>query len=103
MMRASLSLPGIDGIILTVGKEVAGYGAHGKPCPDNIALRLQAQADPLVDLRKARVDFFKGESKFPFMATRKVWYTLSAILMIGSIVSFATRGLNLGIDFTGGF
>src|SRR6201999_2470804 len=32
----------------------------------------------------------------------KVWYTLSAILMIGSIVSFATRGLNLGIDFTGG-
>jgi preprotein translocase subunit SecF len=36
------------------------------------------------------------------MATRKVWYTLSAILMIGSIISFATRGLNLGIDFTGG-
>src|SRR5258708_8481608 len=36
------------------------------------------------------------------MATRKVWYTLSAILMIGSIASFATRGLNLGIDFTGG-
>jgi preprotein translocase subunit SecF len=48
------------------------------------------------------VEFFKAETKFPFMATRKVWYTLSAILMIGSIVSFATRGLNLGIDFTGG-
>jgi preprotein translocase subunit SecF len=48
------------------------------------------------------VEFFKGETKFPFMATRKVWYTLSAILMIGSVVSFATRGLNLGIDFTGG-
>jgi preprotein translocase subunit SecF len=48
------------------------------------------------------VEFFKGETRFPFMATRKVWYTLSAILMIGSIVSFATRGLNLGIDFTGG-
>jgi len=48
------------------------------------------------------VEFFSSETKFPFMATRKVWYTLSAILMIGSIVSFATRGLNLGIDFTGG-
>ena len=36
------------------------------------------------------------------MATRKVWYTLSAILMIGSVISFATRGLNLGVDFTGG-
>src|ERR1700753_823202 len=36
------------------------------------------------------------------MATRKVWYTLSALLMVGSVISFATRGLNLGIDFTGG-
>jgi len=36
------------------------------------------------------------------MATRKVWYTLSAVLMIASVVSFFTRGLNLGIDFTGG-
>src|SRR5215469_11732203 len=36
------------------------------------------------------------------MATRKVWYTLSAVLMIVSLASFFTRGLNLGIDFTGG-
>ena len=36
------------------------------------------------------------------MATRKVWYGLSIILMIASIVSLATRGLNLAIDFTGG-
>lgn len=48
------------------------------------------------------MEFFKSQTSFPFMATRKVWYTLSAILMIGSIVSFATRGLNLAIDFTGG-
>jgi preprotein translocase subunit SecF len=48
------------------------------------------------------VEFFKKQTNFPFMATRKVWYTLSAILMVGSVVSFATRGLNFGIDFTGG-
>ena len=48
------------------------------------------------------MEFFKKQTSFPFMATRKVWYTLSLILMIGSVVSFATRGLNLGIDFTGG-
>ena len=48
------------------------------------------------------MEFFKQQTNFPFMATRKVWYTLSAILMIGSVVSFVTRGLNLGIDFTGG-
>ena len=48
------------------------------------------------------MEFFKKQTNFPFMATRKVWYTLSAILMIVSVVSFATRGLNLAIDFTGG-
>ena len=36
------------------------------------------------------------------MATRKVWYGLSVVLMLASFASFATRGLNLGIDFTGG-
>ncbi|HEX7375102.1 MAG TPA: protein translocase subunit SecF [Steroidobacteraceae bacterium] len=36
------------------------------------------------------------------MATRHVWYGLSAILMIASIVMLFTRGLNLAIDFTGG-
>jgi preprotein translocase subunit SecF len=36
------------------------------------------------------------------MATRKVWYTLSAILMIVSFVSFFAKGLNFAIDFTGG-
>ena len=36
------------------------------------------------------------------MATRKVWYALSALLMIVSLASFFTRGLNLAIDFTGG-
>src|SRR5215470_13713488 len=36
------------------------------------------------------------------MATRKVWYALSAVLIIISLVSFFTRGLNLAIDFTGG-
>ncbi|HVO47690.1 MAG TPA: protein translocase subunit SecF [Steroidobacteraceae bacterium] len=48
------------------------------------------------------MEFFKNQTNFPFMATRKVWYTLSAVLMIASVVSFATRGLNLAIDFTGG-
>jgi preprotein translocase subunit SecF len=48
------------------------------------------------------VEFFSHQTSYPFMATRKVWYTLSAVLMIASVASFFTRGLNLGIDFTGG-
>jgi preprotein translocase subunit SecF len=48
------------------------------------------------------VEFFHKKTSFPFMATRKVWYTLSAILMVVSFVSFFSKGLNFAIDFTGG-
>jgi preprotein translocase subunit SecF len=48
------------------------------------------------------MEFFHKPTSFPFMATRKVWYGLSAIFMIVSLTALATRGLNLAIDFTGG-
>jgi preprotein translocase subunit SecF len=48
------------------------------------------------------VEFFSHQTNYPFMATRRVWYALSAILMIASVVLLFTRGLNLAIDFTGG-
>ena len=48
------------------------------------------------------MEFFHKQTNFPFMATRKVWYGLSAVLMIICFASFATRGLNYAIDFTGG-
>ncbi|MBV8783254.1 MAG: protein translocase subunit SecF [Gammaproteobacteria bacterium] len=48
------------------------------------------------------MEFFSHQTNYPFMATRKVWYTLSALLIIVSLGSFFTRGLNLAIDFTGG-
>ena len=48
------------------------------------------------------MEFFSHQTNYPFMATRKVWYTLSAILVLVSLASFFTRGLNLAIDFTGG-
>ena len=48
------------------------------------------------------MEFFSHQTNFPFMATRKVWYALSAVLVILSLASFFIRGLNLGNDFTGG-
>ena len=48
------------------------------------------------------MEFFSHQTSYPFMATRKVWYTLSALLMIVSLGSFFMRGVNLAIDFTGG-
>ncbi len=48
------------------------------------------------------MEFFRAQTNFPFMATRRIWYVLSAILMIASLTLFFTRGLNLTVDFTGG-
>jgi preprotein translocase subunit SecF len=48
------------------------------------------------------VEFFSHQTNFKFMATRHVWYGLSAILMVAAVVLLFTRGLNLAIDFTGG-
>jgi preprotein translocase subunit SecF len=48
------------------------------------------------------MELFKKKTAIPFMATRKWAYVLSAVLIIGSIASLLTRGLNLSIDFTGG-
>jgi preprotein translocase subunit SecF len=48
------------------------------------------------------MEFFHKQTNFPFMATRRIWYTLSVVMMLASLASFATRGLELSIDFTGG-
>ncbi|MBQ3401745.1 MAG: protein translocase subunit SecF [Synergistaceae bacterium] len=40
--------------------------------------------------------------KFDFMGHRKLALTISLVLVIASIALLLTRGLNLGIDFTGG-
>lgn len=39
---------------------------------------------------------------FNFIKNRKIWYSLSSMLVIASIASLFFYGLNLGIDFTGG-
>ena len=48
------------------------------------------------------MEFFHKKTSYPFMATRKRWYMVSAVLILVSLGSLAVRGLNFGIDFTGG-
>lgn len=48
------------------------------------------------------MEFFKRTPNIDFMGKRRVTYAISALLMIVSFALLATRGLNLGIDFTGG-
>ncbi len=40
--------------------------------------------------------------KFKITENRKIWFTISSVIIIIGLVSMLTRGFNLGIDFTGG-
>lgn len=42
------------------------------------------------------------ERTIDFMGKRKIAFVFSSLLVIASVILIATRGLNLGIDFTGG-
>ncbi|MDH3609347.1 MAG: protein translocase subunit SecF, partial [Gammaproteobacteria bacterium] len=48
------------------------------------------------------MQLLKENLNFDFMGKRKLALMLSLILIIISIAAMVTRGLNLGIDFTGG-
>ena len=48
------------------------------------------------------MDFFKTTPKIDFMGARQIAIGLSVGLFVLSFIAFATRGLNFGIDFTGG-
>jgi preprotein translocase subunit SecF len=48
------------------------------------------------------MEFFHKVTAYPFMHTRRVWYGVSIVAIIASVVLLLLRGLNFGIDFTGG-
>ena len=46
---------------------------------------------------------YTGEKSYPFVAKRKTWFIIAAVLMIVCIVGTIARGgFQLGIEFTGG-
>lgn len=48
------------------------------------------------------MEFFKKQTTIDFMGLRKWTALLSAILFLASVIALGTRGLNWGLDFTGG-
>lgn len=48
------------------------------------------------------MEIIKTKTNIDFMAQRKLAVVLSGLLLLVSLVSFGVRGLNYGIDFTGG-
>ncbi|MFC0359755.1 protein translocase subunit SecF [Kytococcus schroeteri] len=47
-------------------------------------------------------DLHTGRRQFDFVGRRKLWYTVSAVLLALSLLGLFGRGLNLGLEFTGG-
>jgi len=41
-------------------------------------------------------------TKIDFLGKRKIFYVISGLIILGGIASLATKGLNTGVDFTGG-
>lgn len=46
--------------------------------------------------------FIPDNTRIDFVRTRLIFFVLSALLIIASVVSLAVQGVNYGIDFTGG-
>ena len=46
---------------------------------------------------------YRGETRFDFVGKRKIWFSVSTIIIVLGIISIVLRGgLNLGIEFKGG-
>ncbi len=45
---------------------------------------------------------YRGQTSFDFIANRRRWFGISAVIIVAGILSLGIRGLNLGIDFKGG-
>jgi preprotein translocase subunit SecF len=45
---------------------------------------------------------YRGDVSFDFVGRKKLWYTLSGVILILAAVGLFGRGLNLGIEFKGG-
>ena len=42
------------------------------------------------------------DTHFDFMGTRRIWIGISTFLVVGSLIVLGVKGLNYGIEFTGG-
>jgi preprotein translocase subunit SecF len=61
-----------------------------------------AGADRAAVKRTVWSRLYHGETNVDFVGRRRIWFTLSLVAVLVSLVSFGVRGLNLGIDFEGG-
>ncbi|MDR1070439.1 MAG: protein translocase subunit SecD, partial [Gracilibacteraceae bacterium] len=104
VMRWCVGLnPRVSKIWFGVKERPAAQPVPAEPAPKNSGRRkgknetvAAIEGETYEDVKAARKHYFNIVSR------RKAWYIIAVILTVISIGSLATRGLNLGIDFTGG-
>jgi preprotein translocase subunit SecF len=105
-------LDDVDGYDEVEGDDVEGDGAE-LPSVDAAARSLMGRSRsrsprPGRSPRPAKPHgplqrLYRGETKFDFVGRRRVWFSLSTIIIVAGIISIILRGgLNLGIEFKGG-
>jgi preprotein translocase subunit SecF len=47
-------------------------------------------------------DLYHGNTSFDFVGRRRLWFTISVVLVLVSILTLSFRGFNLSVDFVGG-
>ena len=67
-----------------------------------VLLESRATRKGSISFSNKLTENFLQNVKFSFISKRKVSYIVSGVLVVMSIISFCTLGLNKGIDFTGG-
>ena len=47
-------------------------------------------------------NLYEGRISFDFVGRRKLWYALSAVIVVAAALGFLARGFNYGVEFKGG-
>ena len=56
----------------------------------------------MISLAALGNDLYSGRTSLPFIARRRLWYTVAVVVIAVSAVLVVKPGLNPGIDFKGG-
>jgi preprotein translocase subunit SecF len=82
------------------------------PAPAALGTSEERTEEPLATLDDGRTPadrhlsafrrLYLGRTHFDFVRRRRVWFTISGIILLAGVISLGVRGLNLSIDFVGG-
>ena len=56
----------------------------------------------MINFSQVGNDLYTGKRSIDFIGRQKTWYALSGVLIVLALIGIFARGLNFGIEFSGG-